>query len=91
MSSKMSFLGVAVAFSVATVLAGCGGSDGGVSSATAANAQPASNTPQQASGADAFISRVLAIIGNTSDTAEPIGIESITVTTPEDAQPVPVS
>lgn len=97
MSSKQSFLGMVSVLCVAGALAGCGGGDGGANIASNVNAQPGSGTTPQASGAggsgaaDAFISRVLAILGSSSDTAEPVDIGTITVTTPDNAEPVPLS
>lgn len=70
----------------AGVLTGCGGGgSGGGESAT--STQPSST----ASTADAFVSRVMSIIGSTSDDAKPVPMESITVTKPEDTKPVPIS
>lgn len=67
------------------VLAGCGGGGGGSDSATAT--QPSTT----ASTADAFISRVMSVISSSSNDAEPVSTESITVTKPEDTRPVPIS
>lgn len=90
MTSKLSVLGTAAALGMLLAVSGCGSSDGAPGS-TANNSGVAPGGQPQTSATDAFISRVMAVIGSTSETDEPADIKSITVTTPEDAEPVPVS
>ncbi|HYD94692.1 MAG TPA: hypothetical protein VEC01_05150 [Noviherbaspirillum sp.] len=107
MSNKPSLLGPATVLCLVLGLAGCSGGDGGMESGsvmtdtntTASTNNNNTNTTANATGngqqppttADAFIARVLAVINSTSETAEPVEVESITVTSPEDVEPVPVS
>ena len=93
MSNKRSLLGSPIALCLALVLAGCSGGDGGMgSSSIKTNTTTATDNGQQApTAADTFVTRILAVINSTSETAEPVEIESLTVTSPEDAEPVPAS
>jgi hypothetical protein len=90
MTSKRSFLSSAPAIVLALSLAGCGGGDADMQTSATDFSGP-SGTPQSGSSPDAFIDRVMAVISNTSETAEPEDIGSITATKPEDVEPVPVS
>ena len=104
MTSKRSVLSAASAILLALALAGCGGGDGealasgggssggGSSGGGSSGGGDSGGGNQQAgSSPDAFISRVIAVINSTSDTAEPEDISSVTATKPENAEPVPVS
>ena len=93
MSNKRSLLGSATAFCLVFVLVGCSGGDGGMGSGSVkTNTTSATDNGQQApTAADTFITRILAVINSTLETAEPVDIESITVTSPEDAEPVPAT
>jgi len=93
MSNKRSLLGATTVCCLVFGLAGCSGGDGGAaSSAVKSNSATAPDTGQPPPvAADAFITRVLAVINSTSETAEPTEIESTTVTSPEDVAPVPAS
>jgi hypothetical protein len=105
MTSKRSVLSAASAILLMLALAGCGGGDGDFqTSATNSGGSSGSNGSGGSSGGsggsgdqqggsapDAFINRVIAVINNTSETAEPENIDSVTATKPEDAEPVPVS
>jgi len=93
MSNKRSLLGSATALCLVLGLAGCSGGDGelGSSSVKTNTTDATENGQQPPARADAFITRVLAIVNSTSETAEPVEVESVTVTSPEDAEPVPVS
>lgn len=63
---------------LAALLTGCGGG-GGSDPAAAANA-----------ASDAFFSAVANLVGSTSETAEPIDVNSITLGTSETKEPMPV-
>ena len=100
MTSKHTVRSTTSAFLLALALAGCGGGDGelqssapgtGGSSGSGGSSGDSSGGQQSGSSPDAFISRVIAIIDSTSETAEPEDISSVTGTKPEDAEPVPVS
>lgn len=71
---------------LATVaLSACGGDSGGGSAD--------GNGGNQASApgaADAFFTRVLALIGNSPDNAEPVAVSEIAATTPDDIEPAPL-
>ncbi|KRB67842.1 hypothetical protein [Noviherbaspirillum sp. Root189] len=93
MFSKRFFFSAVAGTTLLLGLAGCGGSggDNGVGSGTVA-ATPdtgAANDAAQSVVSDSFFARVLAIIADTSDTAEPRAIESTTAVTPEETQPQP--
>lgn len=87
MNDNSSYLVWPGALLLALVLAGCGSGGGGDSNGT--SARP--NTGGQSIESDSFLSRVNAIIGNNSETAEPESIESIEVTTPENGEPASIS
>ncbi len=81
MRSKRSFGYFALAMSLATALAACGGSsnsDSGVNGVL-------SNAP------DAFMNQVLALVLSSPDNTEPTSIDSIAVTTPDNLEPLPIS
>lgn len=86
MSDKSSYLVWPAVLMLSLILAGCGGGGGGSGNTSARN-----NTGGQSIDSDSFLSRVNAIIGNNSETAEPESIESVTETTPENTEPVPIS
>lgn len=71
-------------------MASCGGSSGG---GVDAGIKTGTNTIGTGGGqtSDAFIDKVMQIIGVTTEHDEPGSIDSVTVTRPEDAEPVPVS
>lgn len=74
------------------MLAGCSGGDGEPGNPTfKTNTSKTDNGQQQPAAADAFISRVMAVIDSTSETAVPVDLNAITVTTPEDATSAPIS
>lgn len=66
-------------------LAACGGSDGNQGAAGTGSSETGVNSGQIAS--DSFLSQVVAVIGATSDTTEPGGIDAITATTPDTTYP----
>lgn len=84
MPNKHFLMQAAAASALLLTLAGCGGGgDGGVSGAsTGAEQTPAS---------DSFLSRVAALIAVSSETAEAQDIGSLQATTPDNAEPIPVS
>jgi hypothetical protein len=67
-------------------LTACGGS----SNHTPAVTMPPEVTPPPMTLVDAFVTAVLALIGDSSDTKEPVSIDAIAVTAPEDSEPVAV-
>jgi hypothetical protein len=75
-----------IAVAACTALAACGG---GTSDTVAANTPPAAT--DSGSTVDSFLAEVKRIVGLTSDSAEPSSTDAITVTTPEDKEPEPVS
>jgi hypothetical protein len=98
---KRSHLLAATAVVLALGMAGCGGGDGGDLGFTANNNARAGSGSGGASGSaggsgngqssNAFISRVMEIIGMTAENAEPVAIESVTVSSPDNTEPEPVS
>jgi hypothetical protein len=66
----------------AVALAGCGG--GGSDDGN--NVSQVSNP----GASDAFFTRVLALIGNSADNAEPVAIDDVAVTMPNDIEPAPL-
>lgn len=83
MNIKRSVFNTACAGFLLLALAGCGGSDGGD--------QVSGPGTGSGSSPDAFINRVIAVIDNTSETAEPEDIGSVNPTKPENAEPVSVN
>jgi hypothetical protein len=71
---------------MSVVLAACGGSDG-----DSASANPGGGNSPPMSTVDAFFSRVMALIGSSPDNTEPVAVDSVTPTTPEDSEPSPLS
>ena len=78
MLTKYPALGRATVFGLVLLLSACGGGGG---------SKGKRGSDEQANGSDSFISRVMSLIGNSSDTAEPIDIKSIEVTSPENTEP----
>ena len=80
MRSKRLFTYVALAMTLATGLAACGGdSDNNVTSGSVSTAS------------DSFVSQMVALIATTPDNTEPTPIDSIGVTTPDNIEPIPIS
>ncbi|HEV2610704.1 MAG TPA: hypothetical protein VGU61_10600 [Noviherbaspirillum sp.] len=71
---------------MSAVLAACGGSGG-----DGAVANPGGSNPPPMSTVDAFFTRVMALIGSSSDNTEPVAVDSVSPTTPEDSEPSPLS
>lgn len=67
-------------------LSACGGGGG---SGTPTPIDPPAPTPPTAM-IDAFITSVLAIVGATSDTSEPVSLDAYAVTAPDDTAPTPI-
>jgi hypothetical protein len=83
----MRTLGLTLGLSALLVLSACGGSSSHYESPT----PPVTTPPPPVSMVDAFVTAVLAIIGDGSETAtEPQAIDSIAATTPDDTEPVAV-
>lgn len=75
-----------LALAVATVLAACGGGGGGDGQAdmTPPTTDPGIPVPPVL---DAFFAAVQALVGDSSDTAEPAAVDTVAVTMPEDGEP----
>lgn len=86
MLNKRHLLQAATATALLLSLAACGGGSSGTASTAADN-----TGATQAPATDSFLSRVAALIGTTSDTAEPQDIGSVQATTPDSTEPMPVS
>ncbi len=71
----------AAAMAAALLLGGCGGGPGAGKSAGAPTGPPAA-------AGDSFTQQVLAIATSSSDETEPLPVDIVTATQPEDAQPV---
>ena len=95
---KRFLLSAVSAVILALGIAGCGGGDDDLGS-VASNNTGASAGAESATGSgtgtgqasDTFISRVMQIIGATADNAEPVATDSVTVTNPDNTEPVPIS
>ena len=81
MMSNQPFFKGAAAAALALALAACG--DGG----TTVGSGGAEGAGGGGLSSDSFFSTVNAMISSSSETLEPIEIESISVTSPEDAEP----
>ena len=79
MTSKRTLQSVS-ALLLVLVLGACGGSDSD-------NNQSGNNPGTSAGASDAFFAKVQSVIASSSETAEPIEIDSIAVTTPETVEP----
>ncbi|QYF91699.1 hypothetical protein KY495_12885 [Massilia sp. PAMC28688] len=80
------------ALCLALLLTACGGGGTGGEAPFVPGPTPPPTTPTPPpSVMDAFFTRVLAIIGVATDDAEPIAVEDIVLTTPEDTEPEPVT
>jgi hypothetical protein len=56
------------------------------------NAPPVAGTPPPPTvGVDVFIDFVKSIVASVSETAEPVSIDNVPVTVPENTEPVPVT
>lgn len=77
----------AAAVLLALVMAGCGGSGHDIASSGAPAAAPEAATP----AADAFTANVSNAVGSSSDTAEPLAVDSSAAGSSDTAEPVPVS
>lgn len=84
MLNKRFLMQAAAAAALALSLAACGGGGGDSGASASAGADPAPAT-------DSFLSRVAALIGTSSDTAEAQDIGSVQATTPDNTEPIPVS
>ncbi|MFC3109446.1 hypothetical protein ACFQAT_27805 [Undibacterium arcticum] len=51
----------------------------------------ANNTAEPVVAQDAFVDAVAAAVATSSDTTEPVSIDAITVTGPDNTTPVPIS
>ncbi|MBJ7313531.1 hypothetical protein ACFOLJ_14995 [Rugamonas sp. CCM 8940] len=73
------------AMAMAVALSACGGSGGG-----GQTGMPPPATDPATPGLpvlDAFFAAVQALIGDSSDSAEPVAVDSVTVTMPENGEP----
>lgn len=71
----------------ALLLAACGGAEHGDQSQVLIGSTESSPTP---TSVDAFIAYVESIVDNVCDTAEPVAIDTVPVTVPENTEPSPV-
>jgi hypothetical protein len=86
MTRRRAGAGVAIV-TAALLLAACGSSDDDKYTSTT----PGASQPPPAAYVDTFIAYVQSLIATTSDTSEPVAIDSVPVTAPENTEPVPVS
>lgn len=95
---KRRVLGAAVIVGMAVALGACHGHDDDddntqappVATTPTTPTTPANPAPP-ATVTDAFIAMVLQMVGMQDETSEPVAIDSVTVTTPEDTEPQPVA
>jgi hypothetical protein len=74
-----------LALAVATILAACGGGGGdGQADMKPPTTDPGIPVPPVL---DAFFAAVQALVGDSSDTAEPAAVDTVAVTMPEDGEP----
>lgn len=77
-----------VAAAAALLLGACGHNDHDDNSMAPGSSQ---TTPPPVSTVDAFIAYVQSVVASMSDTAEPVAIDAVAVTTPENTEPVAVN
>ena len=78
----MKTLNLMVALAVATALGACGGAGDGKTDMTTTD--PTIPSPPLL---DAFVTAVQALVGDSSDSAEPVAVDSVAVTMPENGEP----
>ena len=81
----MKTLKLILALAVATALGACGGAGDGQTGMTTTD--PTIPSPPVL---DAFFAAVQALVGDGSDSAEPVAVDSLAVTMPEDGEPRPL-
>lgn len=79
----MKKLSLGIGLTVLLALGGCGGGGGGSSS----GGGDGGTTTPPVSTADAFFTKVLAMIGTSSDSIEPAATDSLVATAPENTEP----
>jgi hypothetical protein len=77
MKRNQRILAIGAAFLLPLALGACGGSSNDNGSSQTANP----------GASDAFVTRVLALIGSSPDNTEPVATDDITVTSPNDVEP----
>ena len=82
----MKTLSLIVALAVAAALGACGGGAGDAQTGMATTDATIPSPPLL----DAFVTAVQALVGDSSDTAEPVAVDSVAVTMPEDGEPRPL-
>lgn len=90
MTNSHLLAGAVATATVMMMLTGCGGSDSAIGSGAVAGPSTATNTEQSTAG-DTFLAKVRMLIASSSDTSQPDAIESVTITTPENTSPEPLS
>lgn len=91
MNNKPYVISIASAVLLTLSLGGCGGGGDDAQSSSGAGVGSGASSPPPRSAPDAFINRVMAVIANTTESAEPEDIGSVEATKPETSEPVPVS
>ncbi|GAC1323740.1 MAG: hypothetical protein NVSMB28_17280 [Collimonas sp.] len=90
MITRKSMLGLCLALILPMLIAGCGGG-GGSDIGTRPDLSGANNAAEPVAAQDAFVDAVNGIIATTSDVTEPVSIDSIMTTSPDNTAPVPLS
>lgn len=75
-----------LALAVATALGACGGGAGDGQTGMTTTDPTIPNPPVL----DAFFAAVQALVGDSSDSAEPVAVDSVAVTMPENGEPRPL-
>ncbi|WP_377702223.1 hypothetical protein [Pseudoduganella sp. UC29_71] len=82
MKTRTSLAFLAMALAMAMLLGACGGGGSGGGSAT-----PPVVTPPPVTMADAFYSAVLSLVGSSPEDKEPVAVEGIAPTAPDNTEP----
>lgn len=83
----MKKLSLGIGLTLLLALGACGGGGGGSSS----GGGDGGTTTPPVSTADAFFTKVLAMIGISSDSTEPVATDSLAATTPDNTEPAAVN
>lgn len=80
---------ILVAATLPFSLAGCGGGGGGGNAAPTAKTADSSSA-QAAGTGDAFMNQVMALAATSSDSDEPVALDSMEVTALDNTEPIPI-